>query len=145
MGCGGEVDSLYFPGTCNPGVRLGYASFGGPGGYNPCNPFGVVENDCGAIGPAVVPAGSLNVTYDTSEWYWCANDTWHVTGNATIVGPADQKLVRLNVGGPGSFRLTHGCTDSGGHGQSCCKLVQVVDAVPVQPESWSRIKAMYRP
>lgn len=145
LGCGGEVDSVYFPGTCNPGLHLGFVSFGGGAGYCPCSPFLPLEHDCGGIGPGVVPAGSLNVTYDTSDWYWCANDSWQVTGNATIVGPANQKIVHVNVGAPGTFRLTHGCTDPGGHGQACCKLVQVVDPVVVQPESWSRIKAMYRP
>jgi hypothetical protein len=132
--CGAGIDDITnrFP------SGLGMAGFGGPSGYSPCRLLDVFQ--CGISGPRETAAGTSGLQY-SSSWYSMGSE-WTITGNGTIVGPADGTSVIVQAGNPGTFTLFYhswGIVES----MSCSKRVTVLDAVPALPTTWSSVKALY--
>jgi hypothetical protein len=145
--CGGIVDVIAPVDSCGY-FPFGYAEFGTGPGWNPCDFYRsyVTYCPCQISGPPIVTPGSASNTY-----FWADPPVnivehlgWYVTGNATIVGPAENTLsVQVTAGAPGTFTLHLNATGTH-YTQSCTKEVTVDSGVPAAVTTWGRIKSLYR-
>jgi len=121
--------------------RLGWARFSASGaieGHAPCD---FRNSPCRVRGPEYVAAGEPGINFTVDPEYVSSEGHWIIDGNGQI-SSSDNDSAVVTALGSGSFTISYrqgtGCVE----GCQCDYPVTVLGPVPVQPSTWSQVKAI---